>query len=472
MKPDESKEIKRIDPRTIKVPPMGESTASLGRDANPAQGAKTGPPTGTQPSAVTSGASPDTPQPLDSRSFPNRPRKDGYPVPATIANVRHLLASYRISARYNVIKKKLSILVPGMAGSPDNADNVALTRVISLATLNGMSTGQIASYVEVVADEHLYNPVADWIDSKPWDGTDRLQALYDTLTERDGFPKALKERLMCRWLISCAAAALSPGGIWARGVLTLQGPQSIGKTAWVRVLVPDKVLQESVIRLDHYLDAHSKDSVLTAISHWIVEIGELDSSFKKDIARLKGFLTNDRDKVRRPYGRLDADYPRRTVFCATVNEPAFLVDATGNTRWWVIPVTRVDYRHGIDMQQVFAQVAEAYRSSEPWWLTADEEQLLETYNRDHRSVSAIRERVLDALDLDRAKEPGLPAMTATELLRKLGIDHPSNPQAKECAAALREALGDPKKIQGQIKWRVPLKEPGPLRTPVRSDDEF
>jgi hypothetical protein len=29
----------------------------------------------------------------------------------------------------------------------------------------------------------------------------------------------------------------------------------------------------------------------TAITHWIVELGELDSSFKKEIARLKAFLT-------------------------------------------------------------------------------------------------------------------------------------------------------------------------------------
>lgn len=81
---------------------------------------------------------------------------------------------------------------------------------------------------------------------------------------------------------SAVAAALKPTGFKARGVLTLQGSQSIGKTSWISALMPDQVLREICIKLDHHLDASNKDSLITAVSHWIVEIGELDSSFKKD----------------------------------------------------------------------------------------------------------------------------------------------------------------------------------------------
>ena len=75
-----------------------------------------------------------------------------------------------------------------------------------------------------------------------------------------------------------------------------------------------------------------------------------------DMARLKGVLTRDFDKVRRPYARAESEYQRRTVFFASVNKPNFLVDMTGNTRWWTIPVSKINYEHGIDMQQVFAQL--------------------------------------------------------------------------------------------------------------------
>lgn len=398
----------------------------------------------------------DHPKPLESASFPHQPRNGGNQPPATIANVHHLLTEYGILVHYNVIRKKLTISVPGYSGTPDNADNVAIAHIMSLASLNGIPTGQILSYVATIGDRQRFNPVANWITSATWDGKDRLQAFYATLTHREDYPGQLKEVLIYRWLISAVAAALKPSGFKSRGVLTLQGPQSIGKTAWVNALVPDPILREHVIKLDHHLDVGNKDTLLTAIGHWVVEIGELDSSFKKDIARLKGFLTSDRDKVRRPYGRTDSEYPRRTVFCATVNDQAFLVDATGNSRWWTIPVTTINYTHGINMQQVFAQVAVAFYKGEPWWLSPAEERHLESYNRIHRAISAIHERVLDALDLDRTKDPHLPAMTPTELLRKIGINNPTNPQSRECAGVLRELLGDSKRINGQNKWRIPL----------------
>jgi len=394
--------------------------------------------------------------PLNPQSFPNQPSGKGS-IPATIPNVQHLLNSYGIKVRYNTIKKKLSILVPGQLGTPDNADNIALAQINSLATLNGMAIGQLASYVEAIADRNQFNPIADWITSKPWDGIDRLESFYDTLSEKEDFPNEFKKTLVYRWLLSAVAAVLKPRGFNARGVLTLQGPQGIGKTSWIKALISLPILREVCIKLDHHLDAGNKDSIITAISHWIVEIGELDSSFKKDIARLKGFLTSDHDKLRRPYGKANSEYPRRTVFCATVNDNNFLVDATGNSRWWTIPVVRINYSHDIEMQQLFAQLVIDFEKGEQWWLTPEEEKLLESQNQNHRTISVIQERVLDAIDLDRAGEENLPAMTPTQLLQKIGINNPTNSQAKECAALLRERFGDSKKIQGFNKWRIPLK---------------
>lgn len=398
----------------------------------------------------------DTAQPLEPKSYPNQPRAGCSQPPVTIPNVRHLIDSYQITIRYNVVSKKLFISVPGHSGGPDNFDNIAMSHIFSLASLNGLASGQLSSFVATIGDRNQFNPVADWITSKPWDGTDRLQNFCGTLVHREDYPVLLKNKLLHRWMISAVAAALMSSGFRSRGSLTLQGPQGIGKTAWISAFVPDPILREIAVKLDHHLDAANKDSLITAVSHWIVEIGELDSSFKKDIARLKGFLTSDRDKVRRPYGRTDSEYPRRTVFCATVNDSNFLVDSTGNTRWWTIPVTKINYKHDIDMQQLFAQMAVDFHAGEPWWLLPAEEALLETQNKAHRNISVIQERVLEAVDLDRAKSSNLPAMTATELLIQIGIKNPSNTQSKECAAVLREYFGESKRIKGQNKWRIPL----------------
>lgn len=391
--------------------------------------------------------------------FPDKPPTGHTRLPATIANVAHLLCHEGITVRYNVIKKKDEISIPDHQGTSDNLDNVTLTRIVSSASKHGLPTGLVTGFVQAIADENAYNPVADWIRSYKWDGIDRLSDLYATVVEKPDYPKTLKEIVIRKWLLSATAAALVPTGFKCRGVLTLQGPQGVGKTSWVKSLVTDAKLRDDVVKLDHHMDVGNKDTILGAIGHWLVEIGELESSFKKDIARLKGFLTSDSDRVRRPYDRRESEYPRRTVFLATVNDANFLTDPTGNTRWWVIPVQDLDFQHDIDMQQVFAQLAVDLENGAQWWLTSDEEMMVESLNRRHQTVSAIAEKLAEYVDPDGMDGTRVASLTASEMLEVMGYKQPSNVQAKECGAALRALFGDPKRIKGINRWKVPLKEP-------------
>jgi len=397
------------------------------------------------------------PQALGVNKFPHPPQYPGASVRCTIQNLEALLAGYGITVKYDVIAKKLIVNIPGYRGSYENSDNVTLSHVESLATLNGMSAAKIPKFLEVLGDQNLFNPVSEWIRIKPWDGVDRLPDFYSTLVHREGYPVPLKETLVKRWLISAAAAALQPCDFHCRGVLTLQGPQAIGKTAWLNSLIPDPAMRQRLIKSGHHLDPSNKDTLVTAVTHWITEIGELDSSFKKDIARLKGFITESTDKVRRPYSRADSEYPRRTVFCASVNDANFLVDTTGNSRWWTIPVTMVKHDHGIDMQQLFAQIAVLYEGGEQWWLTSEEEKLLAEQNTNYVVVNAIHEVLREAIDFDRVGDDGLPAMTPTKLLQTLRYERPTNPQCKEAGAFLRLHFGEPRRVNGRDTWRVPLR---------------
>lgn len=398
-------------------------------------------------------------QPLSPDAFPNKPPIGSNTVMTTIPNVAYMLAFYFIEVFYNVITKKIVILFQGIATTVDNADEISMNYIISLATLNGMNTGKIPSFVATIADKNPINTAAIWMMSTPWDGIDRLTSFYETLVLKAGFPLELKATLMYSWLLSIVAATLKTQGFKARGVLTLQGKQSIGKTSWVKSLISDSFLSEQLIKIDHYLDAHNKDSMLTALSHLIVEIGELDSSLNmKSIARLKGFLTSDMDKIRRPYARTASEYSRRTVFVATVNEDRFLIDSTGNSRFWTLPVVEINYEHGIDMQQLFAQLVVDFNNGAIWWLSKEDEVLLETLNNEnHKSVSVIQERVINAVDTNISDDRNLPALSASEVLMKVGIRFPTNLQAKECAAILREMLGDSKRINGINKWRISFK---------------
>lgn len=426
-----------------------------------------------QPPQITAKLSEFKPKPLDPDMFPNPPKGRGGP-PTTIANVEHMLIQNGISFRYNLVKKKLEMHIPGIGTTVENADNVLMTHIKSLAALYSMSTRDIAEYVYALADRHAYNPVADWINSNPWDGVDRLPDYYNTLTTREAFPLALKMILMFKWLLSLVAATLSVQGFRSRGVLTLQGPQSLGKTTWGRNLISDPLLRDSVVKTDHHLEGGNKDSQTGAICHALTEIGELEHSLRRDMARLKGFLTADHDKIRRPYAQFESEYPRRTVFYATVNQTDFLQDNTGNSRWWTLPVVAINYGHSIDMQQVFAQLAVHYHSNAEWWLTAEEEVELEIQNRKHQSISVVGELLANVVDFERDPLPDDRAFTPTDLLKMAEITRPTNPQAKECGAILRERYGEPKRINGRDRWRVPLlpgewdDEPRIGSTPVNS----
>jgi putative DNA primase/helicase len=110
------------------------------------------------------------------------------------------------------------------------------------------------------------------------------------------------------------------------------------------------------------------------------------------------------------------------------------------------------------MQQVFAQLAADYDKGEQWWLTREEEIELEKHNNaNHRSVSVVRELILNEFD-----ELGTTSktITATELLIDIGIKTPNNSQAKECAAVLRELLGESKRIRGSNKWYFTFNDGG------------
>jgi hypothetical protein len=408
-------------------------------------------------SEVTNSRPIDLTKPLDPEGFPHtKTLNNGTLKPlCTIENVEHLLNSYGIIAQYDVIGKEIQILIPGQSGVTENSANTAIERINSLASLNGLPTAQVPRYVAVIADENPINRAADWMRSKEWDGIDRINAICDTLVTQEGFPKALKKTLVTKWLRSVVAAATTPHGFHTRGVLTLQGPQLIGKSSWIRNLMPPGLLRDRSILTGHHLDPGNKDSLTTAIKNLIVEIGELDSSFKRDIARLKGFLTQDRDSVRRPYARTNAEYQRRTVFCATVNDDRFLVDHTGNSRFLTIPVESINYEHGIDTQQLYAQLYVELQKGAKWWLTTEEDAQLEELNQTHRAVNAIEERIQLVMNPDLPDNRWV-HKKPIEVLMAIGIRSPTNTQCKDCADVLKREYGPARKSQGALRYRIPL----------------
>lgn len=370
---------------------------------------------------------------------------------STIENLAEICRRLGVVIRYNVITKEEEILIPGESFSIDNAANASLAMIMSWCGRFRMPTGQIGDFVNYLADKNLYNPVANWVLSKPWDGQNRLTTLFGTVTavgeSEDATKRIMKEIMMKRWMLSAIAGAFEPNGVSAHGVLVFQGPQYLGKTAWFKSLVPKDL---NVIADGLMLKPDDRDSVKQAVSNWLVELGELDATFRKsDIAQLKSFLTRDKDVLRRAYARRESAFARRTVFFASVNPKEFLHDQTGNRRYWTIECEALHHRHDIDMQQVWAQVYDDYRKwvmtgrqqPAPWFLTADELDQLNEENRAFEVVDPIQERITSKLTWD--DPPTLwEWRTATEILVSVGVDKPTQSEATRAASIIRGINGN------------------------------
>lgn len=357
-----------------------------------------------------------------------------------VENVRALLDHCKISVRYNVIKKDLDIVVPGEDYLVDTQRNDKMTRIVSLASVAQLPHARVEEFVQFVGGQQPYNPVVEWIRSKPWDGKSRLDEFYDTITtghEGDPVRVALKQTLMLRWLVQAVAVAFSPRAISTYGVLVFQGDQHTGKTHWFNRLAPAEL---DVTKDGVTLEPDDKDSVLKVTSFWLVELGELDHTFKKsEISMLKAFVTSDRDVVRPPYARAANSYPRRTVFFGSVNDAQFLADPTGNRRFWTIPVARINAEHGIDMQQLWAEVLGLYQRGEPYYLTPPELAALNESNRDFELADPVEELMRSRYNW--AAIAGFRDHTATEIADELGLKPARNADLRAISRAYRTITG-------------------------------
>lgn len=378
---------------------------------------------------------------------------------STIENLAEVCRRLGVTVRYNVISKEEELLIPGHGFSVDNAANASLAWLKSWCSRFRMPVGDLGDFVTYLADQNLYNPVAQWITSKPWDGVPRLQALYDTVTPandvklRDG--RRLRDVLIMRWMVSAVAGAFQPNGVSAHGILVLQGDQYLGKTHWFKKLVPAElgVLKDGMI-----LRPDDKDSVKQACSFWLVELGELDATFRKsDIAQLKSFITNQSDVLRRAYARKESHFARRTVFFGSVNPREYLHDPTGNRRYWTIEAKALNVDHGLDMQQVWAEVYELFKQGESYYLQPEEMAALNSHNEAFTVVDPIEERLQTRLDW-QADTSRWEWKTSTEVLISVGVDKPTQADATKAAHYIRKANGGQgKRSAGKSLLLVPPK---------------
>lgn len=243
-----------------------------------------------------------------------------------------------------------------------DADDAALRNYFDLK-YGIVGAGRIGDMFTEVAHERLTDDVRDYLESVTWDGVPRIDTLLIRHLKADDTPYV---RAVTRKTLVAAVARTFDPGCKFDNVLTLVGAQGIAKSMTVGVL-GGKWYNDSIQSFV------GKDAQELLRGSWIIEIPEVDRfSTKYDSAIVKQFLTRQDDIFRESYGHRSSSHPRRCIFVASTNNAEFLVDGTGNRRWWVVQCRATETDRGEDVahlardrDQVWAEAVEMWRIGEP-----------------------------------------------------------------------------------------------------------
>ena len=294
-------------------------------------------------------------------------------------------------------------------------------------------TNDVKSVIESDFARQIH-PVREYILQLPtWDGRDRVAELSShvhaqatTVLTSDDEAQQFFHWALHKWLVAMVATWMSDHE-GNQEILTLIGPQGIYKTTFFRHILPPP-LHEYFWENAHN-SFRSKDDKIALTENCLVEIEEVEAIEGADMAELKGLVTSLYVKERRPYAVYREQKARLASFCATGNQQKILTDKTGTRRWLCHLVTNIDNPRDwqLDYEQLYAQLYQEYQSGFRYYLSKDEEQLLELRNQPFRRVSPEEELICSRLRKPRGNET-CKLMNATMIAVSLtgGVNHGLN----------------------------------------------
>lgn len=345
-------------------------------------------------------------------------------IPLTRDDLLDKLEKAKITIKENLITHEIEYSVPPLVKKSWGLRTEHIANDISIYLKDVINTSleyskttktEIDDYLQVIGHGNAYNPLEELLERTTWDGSDRWTELFDIM----GLDDELSKTLLKKWLYQTISQALFNGSdkyklFGADGIIVLQGSQGIGKTRTVQLLDPfrNTVDEAKYIHTGGKYSGKVKDTLIQSTAYLITELGELERTLKKEVyddtGDFKSFVTDPIDEYRKHYDKRAEKHPRKTGFIGTVNREDFLIDETGNRRFYTISVEHIDLKAFEEFKiaqlwkQAFIELTEYQEKTGKAWqsifrLTADERSELNHRNTSYEALMPGEAELMDII---------------------------------------------------------------------------
>jgi hypothetical protein len=231
-----------------------------------------------------------------------------------------------------------------------------------------------------------YNPLKEYFCHLPaWNGKDNIREFASRVktTRQDHW-------LICfeKWICAMVAAVVLPD-VQNHTVVILDGRQSIGKTTFVRSILPPTLRE---YYCEDRINTESKDDMIKVYQSLLINTEEIEGMNGRELNQYKALITRSTMNIRMPYDRTTKVRKRIASFIGTTNNHDVLTDRTGNRRFLCFEALSFDNESHVDYEQLYAQVmhkltTEGFR----YWFTKEEAVQVNKHNESFVQQTAEEE---------------------------------------------------------------------------------
>jgi predicted P-loop ATPase len=254
----------------------------------------------------------------------------------SIVNTVEVLEAMRVDLRYNELEERMEI--EGDCTKIDRKVAEIKYEMSKRYRFEPPEDNLKAAFMKVASD-HAYHPVVEWLERLPkWDGVKRVEKLFIRYAGADDTELV---RAMAEIAMAAAVRRAKQPGCKYDYVPILIGEQGILKSTFILTVA----VKEQWYADTRLIGKRSQEVQELVSGKWFYELAEMGGLTERTAEDAKQLITQRVDRGRVAYGHFPIDQKRKGTFWGTKNPKedgeGFLVDETGNRRFWMIVVRGV-----------------------------------------------------------------------------------------------------------------------------------